>query len=578
MSFDGITIAALRSELARNLTGARITKIIQPEKDALILTMKAASGQKRLLISANGGLPLIYLTKNNRPAPAQAPGFCMLLRKHMGGGRIVSVTQPGLERILRFEIEHLDEMGDLCRKVLTVELMGKHSNIIFLDDQDQIIDSIKHISLQTSSVREVLPGRSYFIPNTEGKSDPFTVTGEEFREHVFKKPVNLGKALYTSLTGISPVIADELCHRAGLDSSMSTASFGEMEQIHLYSIFRMMMEDVQQEQFTPVLVTDGSGKPVEYAALDLTMYHDLNRQSFESVSTLLEDFYAMKDRVSRIRQRSADLRHIVSVATDRVSRKLDLQEKQLKDTEKRDKYRIWGELLNTYGYSSPPGAKSITVTNYYDGTQMEIPLDPTMTAQENAARYFDRYAKQKRTAQALDEQTRQTREDLEQLLSIRTFLDMTLEEEDLVQVRDELAQAGYIKRRSSEKKAKVVSRPYHYLSRDGCDIYVGKNNYQNDELTFKFASAKDWWFHAKKMPGSHVILHCGGAMPSDGAFEDAARLAAYYSAGRDAEKVEIDYVQRREVKKPAGAKPGFVVYYTNYSMVIDTDISALKQV
>ncbi len=578
MSFDGITIAALRSELSSNLAGARISKIIQPEKDALILTMKATDGQKRLLISANGGLPLIYLTNNNRPAPAQAPGFCMLLRKHIGGGRIVSITQPGLERILRFEIEHLDEMGDLCRKILAVELMGKHSNIIFLDDQDRIIDSIKHISLQTSSVREVLPGRSYFIPNTEGKSDPFTITQEEFTDMVFKKPTSLAKALYTSLTGISPVIAEELCHRAGLDSSMSTASFNEMDQIHLFSIFRMLKDDIREENFSPVLVTDKDGKPVEYSAVDLTMYRDLNSRHFDSVSSLLEDYYSMKDRVSRIRQRSADLRHIVSVATDRVSRKLDLQEKQLKDTQKRDKYRVWGELLNTYGYSCPPGAKSITVTNYYDGTEMEIPLDPTMTAQENAARYFDRYAKQKRTALALDEQTRSTREDLEQLLSIRTFLDMTLEEEDLVQVRDELAQAGYIKSRAKEKKARVVSKPYHYISRDGYDIYVGKNNYQNDELTFKFASAKDWWFHAKKMPGSHVILHCADTMPSDEAFEDAARLAAYYSAGRDAGKVEIDYVQRREVKKPAGAKPGFVVYYTNYSMVIDTDISGLKQV
>ena len=238
MAFDGITIAALRSELEHTLTGGRISKIVQPEKDALLLTIKTVSeGQKRLLLSANGGLPLIYLTESNRQAPQTAPGFCMLLRKHIGGGRLKSVTQPGLERILRFEIEHLDEMGDLCRKVLVVELMGKHSNIIFLDENEMIIDSIRHISAQTSSVREVLPGREYFVPNTSSKLDPYTAEEHSFRETVFSKPTSLAKALYGTYTGISPVIAEEVCHRAGLDSSFSCAAFGEMEQIHLFRTF-----------------------------------------------------------------------------------------------------------------------------------------------------------------------------------------------------------------------------------------------------------------------------------------------------------------------------------------------------
>ena len=581
MAFDGITIAALRSELDHTLRGGRISKIIQPEKDALLLTIKTESdGSKRLLLSANGGLPLIYLTETNRQAPQTAPGFCMLLRKHIGGGRIKCVSQPGLERILRFEIEHLDEMGDLCRKILVVELMGKHSNIIFLDENEMIIDSIRHISAQTSSVREVLPGRDYFVPNTSSKLEPFTVNEQTFRETVFSKPTSLAKALYGSFTGISPVIAEEICHRAGLDSSLSCAAYGEMEQIHLHRVFQHLMEEVSDEDFHPVLITDEAERPVEFAAVDLTMYEDLKRTSYDSISLLLEEYYAMKDRVSRIRQRSSDLRHIVTVAIDRVSRKLDLQEKQLRDTQKKDQIRLYGELLNTYGYDAVPGASSIQVTNYYDGQQLTIPLDPTLTARENANRYFERYAKLKRTAAALGEQTLATKADLEQLKSIRTFLDMALDEEDLVQVRDELAQAGYIKTQpQGKKKPKLISRPYHYVGRDGYDLYVGKNNYQNDELTFKFATSKDWWFHAKQMPGSHVILRCEGEMPPDSAFEDAAALAAWYSAGRDAAKVDVDYyVQKKEVKKPAGAKPGFVVYYTNYSMTIAPDITGLKLV
>ena len=312
------------------------------------------------------------------------------------------------------------------------------------------------------------------------------------------------------------------------------------------------MEEVSQGEFHPVLITDAENHPVEFAAVELTMYEDLTRTPYDSISLLLEDYYAMKDRVSRIRQRSSDLRHIVTVAIDRVSRKLDLQEKQLRDTQKKDQIRLYGEMLNTYGYDVEPGASSVQVTNYYDGQPLTIPLDPTLTARENANRYFERYAKLKRTAAALSEQTVATREDLEQLKSIRTFLDMALDEEDLVQVRDELAQAGYIKQTNQgKKKVRIVSKPYHYISRDGCDLYVGKNNYQNDELTFKFATSKDWWFHAKQMPGSHVILRCEGEMPPDTAFEDAAALAAWYSAGRDAAKVDVDYVQKKEVKKPA---------------------------
>lgn len=580
MAFDGITIACLRKELSDRLVGGRITKIVQPEADELLLTIKNNAAQYRLLLSASASLPLVYLTEKNKNAPMTAPGFCMLLRKHLGGGRITAVTQPSLERILRFEIEHLDEMGDLCRKYLIAELMGKHSNLIFCREDGTILDSIKHVSLAVSSVREVLPGRTYFIPHTQDKLDPLTASPAEMIEAVCAKPAPLGKAIYTSLTGFSPAMAEELCHRSFLESARPAAALDDRERDMLQHQLLRLMESIKGEDFTPRIYYNGK-EPAEFSAVPLTMYEDLDAQSFEDMSGLLESYYAVKNTLTRIHQKSADLRRVVQTALERTRKKYDLQLKQLQDTEKREKYKVWGELIHTYGYGVPEGARSMQALNYYTNEEITIPLDSTLTAQENAKRYFDKYGKLKRTFEAVTKLLEETRNEIEHLESIQTALDMALTEEDLAPVREELVEYGYIRRKSgrnSGKKPKLSSRPYHYLSSDGFDIYVGKNNFQNDELTFQFASGNDWWFHAKGVPGSHVILKSEGRELPDRAFEEAGRLAAYYSKNRGGDKVEIDYVEKKHVKKPGGGKPGFVVYYTNYSLVIDSDISALRQV
>ena len=580
MAFDGITIACLRKELSDRLVGGRITKIVQPEADELLLTIKNNAAQYRLLLSASASLPLVYLTEKNKNAPMTAPGFCMLLRKHLGGGRITAVTQPSLERILRFEIEHLDEMGDLCRKYLIAELMGKHSNLIFCREDGTILDSIKHVSLAVSSVREVLPGRTYFIPHTQDKLDPLTASPAEMIEAVCAKPAPLGKAIYTSLTGFSPAMAEELCHRSFLESARPAAALENRERDMLQHQLLRLMESIKGEDFTPRIYYNGK-EPAEFSAVPLTMYEDLDAQSFEDMSGLLESYYAVKNTLTRIHQKSADLRRVVQTALERTRKKYDLQLKQLQDTEKREKYKVWGELIHTYGYGVPEGARSMQALNYYTNEEITIPLDSTLTAQENAKRYFDKYGKLKRTFEAVTKLLEETRNEIEHLESIQTALDMALTEEDLAPVREELVEYGYIRRKSgrnSGKKPKLSSRPYHYLSSDGFDIYVGKNNFQNDELTFQFASGNDWWFHAKGVPGSHVILKSEGRELPDRAFEEAGRLAAYYSKNRGSDKVEIDYVEKKHVKKPGGGKPGFVVYYTNYSLVIDSDISALRQV
>ena len=580
MAFDGITIACLRKELSDRLVGGRITKIVQPEADELLLTIKNNAAQYRLLLSASASLPLVYLTEKNKNAPMTAPGFCMLLRKHLGGGRITAVTQPSLERILRFEIEHLDEMGDLCRKYLIAELMGKHSNLIFCREDGTILDSIKHVSLVVSSVREVLPGRTYFIPHTQDKLDPLTASPAEMIEAVCAKPAPLGKAIYTSLTGFSPAMAEELCHRSFLESARPAAALENRERDMLQHQLLRLMESINGEDFTPRIYYNGK-EPAEFSAVPLTMYEDLDAQSFEDMSGLLESYYAVKNTLTRIHQKSADLRRVVQTALERTRKKYDLQLKQLQDTEKREKYKVWGELIHTYGYGVPEGARSMQALNYYTNEEITIPLDNTLSAQENAKRYFDKYGKLKRTFEAVTKLLEETRNEIEHLESIQTALDMALTEEDLAPVREELVEYGYIRRKSgrnSGKKPKLSSRPYHYLSSDGFDIYVGKNNFQNDELTFQFASGNDWWFHAKGVPGSHVILKSEGRELPDRAFEEAGRLAAYYSKNRGGDKVEIDYVEKKHVKKPGGGKPGFVVYYTNYSLVIDSDISALRQV
>jgi predicted ribosome quality control (RQC) complex YloA/Tae2 family protein len=458
--------------------------------------------------------------------------------------------------------------------------MGKHSNIIFCDGDDQIIDSIKHVSGQMSSVREVLPGRPYFIPSQEGKQDPWTVTEEVFLAAVFTKPVKLQKAIYTSFVGLSPVIATELADRADLDGDFATASVSEEKRHKLYQVFADFMEDLRQESFSPCLYLDpATQKPAEFAPVDLTMYRDYQRITDASISRILETYYARKNRHTVMHQKSTDLRKIVSIHLERNRKKYQLQKKQLEDTEKKDRYRIYGEMLHTYGYEAVPGAKEITVTNYYDGQTLTIPLDPTLTALENAKKYFDKYGKLKRTADALSTYLQETAHQITHLESIGAALDLAENEADLNAIKTELQDYGFIKKHAVSKRNRPEkSKPLHFVDPNGFHMYVGKNNYQNDQLTFKFASGGDWWFHAKNIPGSHVIVRSEGKELPDATFEAAAALAAYYSSGRDNDKVEIDYLLRKDVKKPNSAPPGFVIYYTNYSMVATPAIAGLEQV
>lgn len=576
MAFDGIVVANLVHELKEHLLNGRIAKIAQPEADELLLTIKTPAGQKRLYLSASASLPLVYLTESNKASPMTAPNFCMLLRKHIANGRIVDIYQPKLERIIHFTIEHLDELGDLCRKDLIVEIMGKHSNIIFCTEEGVIIDSIKHVSAQMSSVREVLPGRSYFVPDTMEKQDPLSVDFEIFSQVLNEKPMPLSKAIYTSFTGVSPVTAEAVCSIAQIDSSLPASAFSEDILRHVYNQFDIYFAGVREQQFSPSIYYEGK-EPKEFSSLPLPQ-KGWEQVEFDSISQVLETYYALKNTITRIRQKSTDLRHILQTALERNRKKYDLQMRQLKDTENRDKFKVYGELINAYGYNLEEGTKKLEALNYYKNEMVSIPLDPTKTAQENSQRYFEKYNKLKRTFEALSHLIQETQEEITYLESVRTSLDIAMSEDDLAEIKEELISSGLMRRKVTKKKVKIKNTPLHYVSSDGYHMYVGKNNFQNDQLTFNFAVGNDWWFHVKQAPGSHVIVKTNGEELPDRTFEEAGRLAAYYSSMRGVEKVEIDYVEKKHVKKPKGGKPGFVVYYTNYSLVIDSDISRLHEV
>ncbi len=575
MAFDGLSVAALINELNSKFENGRFVKIAQPENDELLINVKNIKESYRLLLSADATLPLAYVTETNKTSPLTAPNFCMLLRKHIGNAKIISITQPGLERIINFELEHYNEMGDLCRKKLILELMGKHSNIIFTDDDNKIIDSIKRINGLMSSVREVLPGRDYFIPDTMNKKNPLKLNKDIFIQTVSQLPMKISKAIYTSYTGISPIIAEEICYRGGIDSD-KPANVLDMEELaNVYGAFDDLMYSVKSGMFVPNIVYE-NGIPKEFAPVKLSIYNDLETVTFDSMSEVLETYYGEKNLHTRIKQRSTDLRKIVSSTLERDYKKYDLQLLQIKDTEKKELYKIYGELLTTYGYSINPGEKSFTTINYYDDKEITIPLDETLSAIDNAKRYFDKYNKLKRTGAALEEIIKETKDEIEHLESISNALDIATSEDDLKEIKEEMIVGGYIRKKSGEKKAKFVSKPFHYISSDGFHMYVGKNNLQNEELTFKVATGNDWWFHSKTFPGSHVIVKTEGKELPDRVFEEAAALAAYYSKGKDQEKVEIDYIQKKHVKKVPGSKPGFVIYHTNYSMAITPDIKNLQ--
>lgn len=571
MALDGIVISNIVFELNQLIQGGRIDKIYQPENDELIISIRNNKNSYKLLLSALANMPRIHLTDIPKKNPLNPPNFCMLLRKHIIGGKILRVVQPNFERIVEIYIEHLNELGDICNKKLIIEIMGRHSNIIFCEDDNRILDSVKHVSLNISSVREVLPNRIYTYPPAKDKMNPLDeLSLQEFKELLNGKNTIIHKAIYFSFNGISPVISEEICFRSNVNSSTFTSELTDDDFNNLYDGFNLFVDVIKNNEYTPNIIIDEDSTYKDFSSIDLSIYADYETITDQSISKTLDNYYAKSSNTSRISQKSSDIKKIITTNLERCYKKLDLQTKQIKDTKSRDKYKMKGELITANIYAIKEGDKELKAYNYYTNEETTIALKPNLSPSENAAKYYNRYNKLKRTFFALTEQIKDTQNEINHLESIQNSLNFVEAEEDIQLIRQELMDYGYLRyRKNKNKKALQKSKPFHYISSDGFDIYVGKNNIQNDELTMKTANSNDWWFHTKEIPGSHVIVKANGKELSDKTFEEAAKLAAFYSKANKSTKVAVDYTLKKHIKKPSGSVPGYVIYHTNYSMYVD---------
>lgn len=593
MAFDGLFLSALVSEFKASISGGKISKIVQSEKDEIQLTIRKEKQQFFLHLSANPSIPLVYLSDKGKTAPLTAPNFCMALRKHIGNGLIQDITQAsrnlpeqGLERVLLLHISHRDELGDIGIKYLSIEIMGKYSNIILLKEDFTILDAIKRISSAQSSVREVLPGRKYFIPDQFKKENLLCFPLESLQTFLENKKnpnterdsgmENLSDLLFQSFSGLSPLSAREISLDAGLPQDQKLGYMSSLDYEKLSDAILRLRKRIREGDFTPQILYE-NGKSFDFSAIPVRQYSGnpaFHVEIFHSPSELLTFYYGGKEKEDRVRQKSADLKKQCSTLLERVSKKLSLQEKQLKDTEKKERFRIFGELLTTYGYSLKGGEKELICENYYNGQEEHIPLEESLSPIENAKKYFDKYDKAKRTERNLSTQVKESKNTLEHLQSIVNSLATAENAEDLDDIRREMGEYGYMKPISQKKKKERKedkSSPRIFRSSDGYLLYVGKNNYQNEIVSFQIAEGKDFWFHVKGSAGSHVIAKTEGKsleeLP-DRLFEEAAELAAYFSSEKESAKVEVDYTERKNLKKVVGGAPGFVIYHQNYSILV----------
>ena len=573
MALDGIVISNIVSELNHALLGGRIDKIYQPEKDELLLSIRSQKDAYKLFLTANSTYPRIHFTTRVKNSSQTPPMFCMLLRKHLSSGRIISITQPHYDRIVEIEIEAMNELGDRENKKLIIEMMGRHSNIILTKADGTIIDSIKHVSSAQSSMREVLPGRPYFYPNNQVKLNPSKLELESFMTHMMDQDLPVFKALYTVYAGISPLLGHALCHETTIDSNTFVKNLDPHTLHQLFTTFSNFMDKVNAKAYEPTLFVDYDEHPLEFYSFPLPTEYT-HSKTYATLSELLEFYYYEQSSKSVVTQKTADIKKMILTFIERNVRKKAIQEKAIQESQHAEIYKIYGELLTAYSFSVSEGAECFTTQNYYSENyeSITIPLDPKLNAIENAQKYFKQYNKAKRTLSAAHEQLLSIEEDLHYLQSVLVSLDFLQTQEDIDGLRRELVDMGYLKKRKQIKsKPQKHILPYmQFTSSDGHTIYVGKNNYQNDELTMKFAKITDLWLHIKDGPGSHVIIKLTpGEMPSDATLTEAAMLAAYYSKGKQSSNVAIDYTFRKNVKKIPNAKPGMVIY-TNFKTIYVT--------
>ena len=569
MALDGLVIHCIVNELNKKLLGGKIDKVYQPENDEVVLHIRNNKENFKLVLSCSASNPRVYLANNyKKENPINAPMFCMLFRKYIQGGNIVNISQIGFERIIKISVESFDELKEKTTKDIIIEIMGRHSNIILTHSLDnKIIDSAKRIPPSVSRVRQILPGQTYVLPPKQDKLNPidevslnlFVDTLTSFNGPIFK-------AIYSKFLGVSPVIAKEICFRANIDEISSN------DISKVYKEFHNLFKFINNNIYNPSMIIDESiDKVLDFSCINLSQFSNLSIINDDSISKILENYYATKDIKDRIHQRSSDLRKSISIKLDRLYNKLNKQEKELIESENAEIYKIKGELITSYIYMIEKGMESVEVANFYDPEykNITISLNPNFTPSENAQKYFKKYNKMKTAKKEITSQIEITKEEINYLENIILSIENCENLAELMDIREELSKVGYLRAKNNIKKeTKLTTKPHEFISSNGFKILVGKNNKQNDNLTLKIASNEDIWMHTKNIPGSHVIIKTEGKEVPDETIFEGAMLAAFFSKSKMSSQVPVDYTKKKNVKKPNGSKPGMVIYETNSTIYV----------
>ncbi|MEG2246968.1 MAG: NFACT RNA binding domain-containing protein [Peptostreptococcaceae bacterium] len=575
MAFDGLVVHSITDELSTKLVGGKIDKIYQPENDEIVLHIRNNKENFKLVLSASASNPRIYLSKvYKKENPISAPMFCMLLRKYIQGGNIINISQVGFERIIKITVESLDELKTKTTKDIIIEIMGRHSNIIITHEENKIVDSIKRIPPSISRVRQLLPGMTYVLPPSQDKFNPLDdISKNDFKNMISHFDDTISKFIYSKFLGISPTISKEICFRSNLDSSQVASTITDIDFDNLYNQFISVILSIKNNTYTPCLIIDSSiDKLIDFSCIDLTLFNNLKIVHSESISYIIESFYANKDSKERIHQRASDFKKSISIKLDRLYNKLKKQEVELKESDNADIYKVKGELLTSYIYMIEKGMDFIEVQNFYDPecSTIKINLNKNLTPSENAQKYFKKYTKLKHAKKEITAQVALSLDEISYLENIILSIDNCDNLAELDDIKEELQKLGYMRGKIKAKKEKnnLTTNPNEYLSSDGFTILVGKNNKQNDFLTLKIANNDDIWMHTKNIPGSHVIIKSDGKEVPESTLFEGAMLAAFFSKSKMSSQVPVDYTLKKNVKKPNGSKPGMVIYETNSTMYV----------
>lgn len=575
MPLDGIFLNRLKNELTGLILNGRVDKIHQPAKETIVIAMRAQGGNHKLLISASASNPRLHFTAQPQDNPKSPPMFCMLMRKHLTGAKLVDIRQIGLDRILQFDFETVNEMGDRVIMTLAVEIMGRHSNIILISPDRRIVDSVKRINDEMSRVRPILPGMTYTLVPAPNRLSLFEAVPAQIVERVQAGPdVELSKALLQALEGISPLVCREIAHHAARGAEVTVSKLSDEHLTRLKFYLSQLIDQLSANETHPTMLVDAAGKPKDFTFLDINQYgHALVCRSYDTYSDLLDHFYNERDRIDRMHQRGADLLKLLVNLADRTARKLTAQREELKTSTEREQLKIYGDLINSNLYRLEKGQKVAPLENFYQegNPVVEIELDPRLTPSQNAQRYYAQYRKADTAEKKLRALIEQGEAEQQYFESVFDELSRASLESELTAIRAELAGGGYLKRIAKRGMKEEKLPPLRFLSEDGFLILCGRNNTQNDSLTLKESRNSDLWFHTQKIPGSHVIVITEGREVPDRTLEQACMIAAFHSKAREAGKVLVDFTEVRNVWKHPSGKPGLVLYEPYQTAVVLPD-------